>query len=101
VDAEREQTAAAVRRSWLSTAVTAGLVGVLLLVLAHGAIAAYFDVAGVLEVFAAVVLTVVGSRRAAQVLQDSPGQARPTVVFVSLLSLVPILVVGAGLVASR
>jgi cytochrome bd-type quinol oxidase subunit 2 len=101
VDAEREQAAAAMRRSWLSTAVTAGLVGVLLLVLAHGAIAAYFDVAGALEVLAAVVLAVAGSRRATQVLQEPPGQARPAVVFVSLLSLVPILVVGAGLVAGR
>ncbi len=103
--AERERTASAVRRSWLSTAATAGLVGALMFVLAPGTITAYFDAAGALEVLAAVVIAVVGSRRAAQVLRAPPGErvalARPTAGFVSLLSLVPILVVGAGLFASR
>lgn len=101
MDAEREQAATAIRRSWLSTAVTAGLVGVLLLALAHGATAVCFDAAWGLEVVAAVVFAVVGSRRAAQVLRDPAGAARPAMVLVSLLSLVPILAVGAALVAGR
>ncbi|WIV59152.1 hypothetical protein [Amycolatopsis nalaikhensis] len=101
---EREQAASSVWRSWLSTAATAALTGVLMLALARGALAGYLEVAGGLEVVAAVALAWVGGRRAARIRRAGPGARSDlppaTALLGAALVIVPVLVLGAGLLAS-
>lgn len=96
---ERERAAAALRRSWLGTAVAAGSVGVLLLALARGPAAAWFDAAGALELSAAVVFAVVGTRRAVLVRRNVP--ISPVELLVSAAVLAPIALVGVAFAVGR
>ena len=97
--AERERAAAALRRSWLATAVAAAVVGVLLLVLARGPAAAWFGAAGALELVAAVIFAVVGVRRAALVRRSM--QTPPIGLLVSVAGLAPVVIVGVAFVVGR
>jgi hypothetical protein len=88
------EEAAVLRRSWLGTAVSAGLAGLVMLVLAHGPITSYLDTASALVLAAAVVIGAVGVRRPERA-------ARPAVLAVSILGVVAAVIVSVGFFVTR
>lgn len=94
---DRAHEAAAIRRAWLSTAATAAAAGILMMVLAHGALAVVLDIAGAGELLAAAVLAALGLRRAGRhSAQDS--RNRSSMLAAAALITAPILLVGIGII---